>query len=381
MEQLREEALKFIRVPKNLVFLILGPLVFTLLFGAVYVNDYLNDIPVAVYDQDHSGLSRMIRQTFDNSDRFVVTADPATEGAFKALVEAKAVHLGVFIPKGFEEDIARGRETGALLLVDGANIAIGNNALATAGEILNTLNGGITARVMTGKNASPEEALGLAQLFQFRGPVLFDAKLTYKTYVLPGLLTVLIQQLFLTVFVPGFIEDPVNPLRKGLVYIGAALLAYALCLLVLSRVFGLVFAGSLWIAVLLMGFYLLCLLGSAMTLGALLRNRLAATQVCMMLSMPTFLLAGYVWPAEQMPAALTVLVKLFWPLPYMVGPVRDLLVKGAPVSSFGGSLAGAAVFGIVWFFIGSWLTRRRLGVVKADEGIAPDATVQGVKAS
>lgn len=360
MEQLLEEALKFIRVPKNLVFLILGPLVFTLLFGMVYANDYLNDIPVAVFDQDHSGLSRMIRQSFDNSDRFVVVADPMTEATFRALVEEKQVHLGVFIPKGFEGDIARGRKTGALLLVDGANIAIGNNALATAGEILSTVNGGITAKVMTGKNASPEEAMSLAQLFQFRGPVLYDAKLTYKTYVLPGLLTVLIQQLFLTVFVPNYIEDPVNPMKKGLVYSGAALLSYALCLLLLNRVFGLVFAGSPWAAILLVGFYLLCLLGSAMTLGALLRSRLAATQVCMMLSMPTFLLAGYVWPAAQMPSALTVLVKLFWPLPYMVGPVRDLLVKGAPVSSFAGSLAGAAAFGVAWFLFGSWLTRRRL---------------------
>jgi len=310
MSILREETLKFAAVPKNLIFLILGPLFFTLLFGFVYYNDYLNDITVGVLDQDHSATSRMIIQTFDDSDRFAVTETPVNQQEFKALMTEKKIHLGVFIPPGFEKDIRRGRDTGALLLVDGANIAIGNNALATAGEILNTLNGGISIKVFEGHNASPESAEKLARLFQFQGRVLYDAKLSYKYYVMPGLLIVMVQQLFLAVFVPNFIEDPLNPLHKAVVYIGAAVLSYGLCLIVLQSVIGVRFAGNpLW-AVLLMALYLACLLGTAMTLAALLRTRLLATQVCMMLSMPTFLLSGYVWPISQMPPVLTFIIQL-----------------------------------------------------------------------
>lgn len=361
MQILREEGLKFLKVPKNLIFLILGPLFFTFFFGMVYYNDYLNDITVGVFDQDHSATSRMILQTFDDNDRFIVTETPGTQDAFKALMAEKKIHLGVFIPKGFEKDIRRGRDTGALLVVDGANIAIGNNALATAGEILNTLNAGVSIKVFEGKNASPESAEKLAKLFQFQGRVLYDSKLSYKYYVMPGLLMVLIQQLFLAVFVPNFIEDPVNPLRKCLVYSSAALLSYTLSLFVLKQVVGVHFNGSFLTAILLMGLYLFCLLGSALTLAALLRSRLVATQVCMMLSMPTFLLAGYVWPISQMPGALTLMVKLCWPLIHLLGPIRDVLVKGTSVGVFSGNLASVMVFGVVWFVIGSRLVKIRLG--------------------
>lgn len=361
MLTLRDEAIKFIRVPKNLVFLILGPLFFTLLFGFVYYNDYLNDITVGVFDQDHSATSRMIIQTFDDSDRFAVTESPSNQQDFKALMSDKKIHMGVFIPQGFEKDIRRGRDTGALLLVDGANIAIGNNALATAGEILNTINAGVSIKVFEGHDASPESAEKLAKFFQFQGRVLYDSKLSYKYYVMPGLLMVLIQQLFLAVFVPNFVEDPVNPVRKCIVYTSVAVFSYALCLLALNKVVGIEFGGNPVLAVAMMAVYLFCLLGSAMTLGALLKTRLVATQVCMMLSMPTFLLAGYVWPVSQMPPVLTFGVKLIWPLIHLLSPIRDILVKGTQISAFSGDIAAVAAFGVVWFFIGSWLVKVRLG--------------------
>ncbi len=375
MRILREETLKFIKVPKNLIFLILGPLFFTLFFGFVYYNDYLNDISVGVFDQDHSPTSRMIIQTFNDSDRFAVTETPSNRQDFENLMRSGKVNLGVFIPRDFERDIRRGRDTGALLLVDGANIAIGNNALAAAGEILNTLNAGVSIRIFEGHDANPESAEKLARLFQFQGRVLYDLKLSYKYYVLPGLLMVLIQQLFLAVFVPNFIEDPVNPLRKCVVYTSAAVLSYSMCLIALKNTIGIGFSGNLVSAVILMAVYLFCLLGSSMTLAALLRTRLIATQVCMMLSMPTFLLAGYVWPVSQMPPMLTFIVKLNWPLIHLLSPIRDILIKGTPIGVFYGNIAAVMAFGVSWFFIGSWLVKVRLIQEKKVVGLPVKSTI------
>lgn len=382
MQTLREEALKFLRVPKNYVFLVFGPLILTLVFGFVYTNDYLNDITVGVFDQDHSSTSRMILKTFDDSDRFQVTETPSNQMDFKGLMDDHKIHLGVFIPKGFEQDIKRGRDTGALLIIDGANIAIGNNALATASEVLSTLNAGVSIKVFEGKSVNPDSAEKLAKLFQIQGRVLYDSKMSYKYYVMPGLVMVMIQQLFLAVFVPNFIDDPVNPIRKCVVYGVAAVLSYGLCLLTLEHVLNVHFNGSISLALLLMALYLFCLLGTAMTLGSIFRNRMIATQVCMMLSMPTFLLAGYVWPVSQMPPVLTIGVKLLWPLIHMVCPIRDILVKGTPLSVFYGNIAVLLVFGAVWFVIGSKLVKIRLsGVIEEKskekaEGIMTEAVEQ-----
>ncbi len=363
MPKLREEAIKFVKVPKNLVFLLMGPIIFAIIFGFVYYNDYLNDITVGVYDQDHSATSRMIIQTFDDSDRFQVTQTPSTQQDFKALMDNREIHLGVFIPKGFEQDIKRGRDTGALLLVDGANIAIGNNALATAGEVLNTLNGGVAIKVFEGKSLNPDSAEKLAKLFQIQGRVLYDSKMSYKYYVLPGIIMMVVQQLFLAIFVPNFVEDPVNPLQKALLCIGTVMLSYSASLVFLDHVIGVHFAGSKLLAIALLTLYLFCLMGTAMTLSAIFRNRMIATQICMMLSMPTFLLAGYVWPVSQMPPILTFAVKLTWPMIHMLCPMRDMLVKATPLHMFYGNIATLLVFGAVWFAIGSRLVKIRLGGV------------------
>lgn len=361
MQTLREEIQKFVKSPKTIIILMLGPLIFTLLFGAVYYNDYLNDIPVGVFDQDHSSTSRMIVKTFEDNDRFNVVVGIANKTEFEALLDSKKIHLGVFIPKDFEKNVKRGRTTGALLVVDGTNIAIGNNAVATASEILNTLNAGVTVKVMEGKNASVEEANKLARIFQFQSRTLYDPKLSYKYYVMPGLVMVLVQQLFLAVFVPNFIDDPVNPIRKGIVYTVAGTISYGICLLALHSASGIEYAGFPLIPVGLMWVYLMCLLGSALTLGALLRNRLLATQFCMMLSMPTFLLSGYVWPAEQVPIAVNMLIKLFWPLADAIVPVRDILIKGTSPAVYAGQFISLLVFGTVWLAIGLRLSKKRLG--------------------
>lgn len=375
MPKLREEAIKFIRVPKNLVFLLIGPIIFAVIFGFVYYNDYLNDITVGVYDLDHSATSRMIIQTFDDSDRFEVTETPSTQQDLKNLMDSRRIHLGVFIPKGFEQDIKRGRDTGALLLVDGANIAIGNNALATAGEVLNTLNAGVSIKVFEGKGANPDSSENLAKLFQIQGRVLYDSKMSYKYYVLPGLIMMVVQQLFLAIFVPNFVEDPINPLQKAVICIGTVMLSYSASLIFLENVIGVHFAGSKLLAIALVTLYLFCLMGSAMTLSAIFRNRMIATQLCMMLSLPTFLLAGYVWPVSQMPPVLTFAVKLMWPLIHMLCPVRDILVKATPLHMFYGNIATLLVFGAVWFIIGSKLVKIRLGGVMEAKSKANPARI------
>lgn len=376
MPKLREEAIKFVKVPKNLVFLLIGPIIFAIIFGFVYYNDYLNDITVGVYDLDHSATSRMIIQTFDDSDRFQVTQTPSNQQDFKTLMDNREIHLGVFIPKGFEKDIKRGRDTGALLLVDGANIAIGNNALATAGEVLNTLNAGVAIKVFEGKNINPDSAEKLAKLFQIQGRVLYDSKMSYKYYVLPGIIMMVVQQLFLAIFVPNFVEDPVNPLQKALLCIGTVMLSYSASLVFLDHVIGVHFAGSKLLAIALLTLYLFCLMGTAMTLSAIFRNRMIATQICMMLSMPTFLLAGYVWPVSQMPPVLTFAVKLTWPMIHMLCPMRDMLVKATPLHIFYGNIGTLLVFGAVWFAIGSKLVKIRLsGAIEEKNKEAADRVI------
>lgn len=370
--RLIEEIKKFFKVPKNTFLLIVGPLVFTLIFGFCYYNDYLNDIPTAVLDMDHSTMSRMIIKDFSDSDRYQVIKYAKSTEELKQLIADKTVHLGLFIPPNFSADIKAKRGTSALMMIDGSNIAMGNNALATGTEILNTINAGVAMKVIESKNIPPNQAESYAKLFQFQSRVLWDSKLSYKYYMMPGMLIVLIQQMFLTVFIPNFIEDKRNILQKCLVHVVVALASFCISLYVLHDIVGVKFIGNEWVAVTLMGVYLFCLLGVSMTIGALFKDRQKATQFCMMLSMPTLLTSGYMWPVYAMPKSVLYITKVIWPLIYIITPIKDILIKDTPVHFFYGQLFQMLIFGVVWFFIGYYLVKKMNPIViEEDEEFDP----------
>ncbi len=354
------ELKKFFSVPKNLVFMILGPLALTMFFGYVFSNDYVNGIPIAVYDMDSSALSRSVIDNFSNDDRYNIMYYTNDLESIKALVDTKQVYLGLVIPENFQKDMKSKKGTSAALLVDGTNIAIANNAVATASEILNTINAGVNIQFLSGKGTPESLSENYAKLFQFNTRILWDQKLSYRYYIMPGMVLVLIQQLFLSVFVINYIKDQENAILKALIHIVTAMFSYMICLFLLRGVLNVNVIGNIGIASAIVGVYLVCLTGIGMTIGAVTKNPLRATQFCMMMSLPTFLTAGYVWPIFKMPAIITFAIKLFWPLIYMVSPLRDYLIKGSFPTGFGNGLIQLLIFGVIWMVIGRWVSKKSL---------------------
>ncbi len=355
-----EELKKFFSVPKNLVFLIAGPLFFTLLFGYVYSNDYLDHVPLAVLDLDQSPLSRTIVKEFDDHAKYDLLYYVEDSESLEQLIKDKKVKIGLFIPPKFERDIKSKKGATAALVVDGTNIAIGNNAIAGGSEILNTINAGITIKTLEGKSVPPRLASNYAQFFKINTRILWDEKLTYKTYMLPGMILVLVQQLFLSIFVVNYIQDGKNIKEKAFIHIGVATLSYFICLFTMKNVLHILVRGNLVVATGLVLIYLCCLTGTALTIGAVTRDRLKATQFCMMMSLPTFMLAGYIWPVFKMPVSVTLFSKMVWPLIYLLSPLRDYVIKGVFPTGFTNTLVGLLIFGVVWLVIGVKMSKKLL---------------------
>lgn len=340
--------------------MIFAPLFFTLFFGWVYSSDYLNDIPIAVFDRDGSQLSRSIAESFSEDQRYEVTYTPNSMEEMQQLIETKKVYMGLILPEHFEKDIKSKKGSKAALIVDGSNIAISNSAMASATEILNTLNTDITIDYLKAKGSPLSQSEKYAGLFQVDSRILWDPKLSYKYYIIPGLVLVLAQQLFLSVFVVNYIKDNENLWHKVTLHVAISAGTYYLCLVMMQRILHISLIGNLGIATALVAAYLFSLIGVAMAIGALIKDELKATQFCMMLSMPTFLMAGYVWPILKMPAFVTGLVKLLWPLVYMVSPLRDYLIKGSLPYDFGLAFSEMALFGLLWGGVGYYLNTHPL---------------------
>lgn len=86
-----------------LIFFILVPLGYPLLYSWIYNNEVVRDVPVAIVDMSHSQESRKFIREFD--------ASPDTHAAYycnnledaKNLVGKQAVHGVLYFPSDFQE--------------------------------------------------------------------------------------------------------------------------------------------------------------------------------------------------------------------------------------------------------------------------------------
>jgi len=342
---------------RSIAILTAGPIFFTLLFGGIYLNDYYNSIPFAVSDNDNSQLSRMIVSQFERSEKYELAGYADSPAELKSMLDSKKAHIGLYIPADFEKNVKALKSPTAAVIVDGSNIAVANNAQSKATEIISTISAGASIKAMEARGFTPDTALNLAKIINIESRNLYDPKLTYKMYMMPGFIVILVQQLFMSALTPKLLDrGRISFNAAGFSLLGA--LVYSVCMLLGRHALGMDFTGSIATASLYVFLMLLALSGVAAIIAFSFGDALRATQLCMMLSMPTFLTAGYVWPLEQIDPALKAVVGAVWPAIYAVSPIRDVLIKNAPLNQFTVELLSLLAFGLFWGAAGYYVSKR-----------------------
>ena len=103
----RKEMVQVVKDEGVLIFFVIVPLVYPLLYSWIYNNESIHDVPVCVVDESHSQLSRQfIRMCDATSDvRIAYYAQDLDEA--KSLVSRQIVKGIYLIPSSFESDVYR----------------------------------------------------------------------------------------------------------------------------------------------------------------------------------------------------------------------------------------------------------------------------------
>ena len=354
-----------------MIILFIGPLFLTLYMGSVYLHDYVNDISVAILDEDGSSLSRMIGQEFDDSERFIVTNYPRSRSELEALINSGQAEFGVWIPEDFQDQASTYQSTEVLVIMDGTNIVVANNAYAQASLIIQSISAGIEMKLIEGKGVAPQIAETIALVFNVGERVLFDSKMTYMNYLIIGFLAVFLQQLLMAAMGSTLIRHK-ETLSKGKVSHKALATSSALiigfipsalvCMLILKLFFHVPMVGSIGLIILMTLLFLLSLTGPALVLASITKDRVSYSQFSLMLSLPTFVSSGCVWPVEQMPKLLEIMIRLLWPLINYAKAVQEIIIKGRGLASVITNIWQLLAYGIVWLIIGAFLYKRAFAI-------------------
>jgi len=349
----RKEIIQLRRDPRSLALAFLLPVFLLILFGYAITWD-VNDISLAVLDHDNSRESRELIDRFRSSGYFTLKERIEREGDLDPLLARGRVQIGLIIPPDFSANLGSGRPALLQAIVDGSDANTATTILGYTRAIALRYSSLVLLR--GAKPATPVVS---------ESRVWYNEDLTSRNMIVPGLVAVIMMIIAamltsLTIareWERGTMEQlaatPVTRqevvLGKLLPYLGIGLFDVIVVSLIGVWLFDVPFRGNALLLMMLSFFFLAGSLGLGLFISAVAKSQLLATQVSMLVTfLPAFLLSGFMFAINVMPAPLQAVTFLV-PARYFLVVTRGIFLKGVGVEVLriqGWLMIGFAVIGI-----------------------------------
>jgi ABC-2 type transport system permease protein len=329
LAQVRKELTELWRDRLTLALALVLPVLLLLLLSKA-TSLTVTDIPVAVQDLDHTPSSRQYLEAVGGSLSFKAMALPSDMSPERAL-DRNLARAALIIPPHFERQLNRGETAEVQWLIDGTDANTANVLRGKAAAITQSFN----SRIQTRASRVPIQP----QIRYWFNPGREDLKyfgpgvLAFGMALFPTLLAALALsregelKTILQVYVSS-ITACEYLLGKVIAYAIVAWAEWIAGMIVLLVGFGLSLAGDPTPLLITTFFYLLCTTCFGAMLGAAIPNQAAAIQAAQLGGFLTsFLLAGYIFPVENIPQPLR-LLSSFVPMRYYLDVIRDAFLRG-----------------------------------------------------
>jgi ABC-2 type transport system permease protein len=365
-----KEFLHILRDPLSLAMALAVPLMMLLLFGYALSLD-VDRIPTVIYDADRSAQSRDLVARFEGSRFFRIVAYAESDRAIEEAIDRGECLIGVWVPKDFSRELARGELSPVQLLVDGSD---SNTASIALGYVRGML-GDYSANL----RASAIEKRGAGQFLPAIDPrirVWYNPELASKNYIIPGLIAVILMIIAalltsLTIareFELGNLELLMStPLRPAEIVLGKMSAYFSLGIadaliagLVGVFVFDVPLRGSIADLSAVTCLFLFGALSWGLFISALTRSQLMAYQLSIISSfLPAFLLSGFIYSIENMPAVIQAISHIV-PARYFVALLKGIFLKGVSIATMPYDVLFLALYAALVFFAATRQLHRKL---------------------
>ncbi len=348
------------------------PAVTFVLLAFIYQAGALRKVSVAIADQDHSKLSRLLVQYVNSSPDMQVTyyldSGDDLETFFLNHAEKAVYH----IPKGFQQTIMRGEQATFQVLTNSSNIVYGNVLQRDAMLIGATLSTGVTMEKLVAQGLTPRQAFNLSMPISVNSKPLFNPIYNYLYYLVPGLMTVLLQMILFFVATRsinnelemGTFSELVEVAgRKSInIVIGKAIalflmgFAVTMYIALVFLMFDIPFKDKEFELLVLFSVFLLVNIMLGLMLSATIDDQILALDIAFFYNSPAFVFSGFTFPMFGMPF-FNSLYAQFIPYTHFLHAFFKVYQIGAPFGYIYPELVGLGIFLAVGFFT-TWLGLR-----------------------
>jgi len=314
----RQEMRQVVRDEGVLIFFILVPLAYPLLYSWIYNNEVVRDVPVVVVDDSHSELSRQFTRMCDASPDVRVLCHAADMDEAQSLVSRQLAKGIYHIPSEFDYNISRMEQATVGVYCDMSLMLTYQAIYQTAVSVTQTMGAAIQTK-LSHPYTRREAAIGVQPLEVDEVP-LFNPSGGYGSSILPAVLMLILQQtLVLGIGLSaGTAREtnryheliPIDRHYQGIFrIIGGKFLCYfmiyavmgAYLTLVVPRMFSFPQLARWHDLLMLMLPYVIACIFFGMIVSCIVRYRENVMLLIVFVSIPLLFLTGISWPQSSIP--------------------------------------------------------------------------------
>lgn len=193
----KAELLAIFKDTGALLILFLALIIYPVIYGIAYKKEVLRDIPVAMVDLDGTASSRLLTRMADATEEMNVTHRVGSLLEAEQLFYEGKVGGVLMVPSDFEKNILSGQQASVSIYSDAGYFLAYKQTLTGAMQSIGTFSGGVEVRRLMAKGAAPEQALERRDPIGLNTVMLFNPTGGYNSFVIPGLIMVILQQTLL----------------------------------------------------------------------------------------------------------------------------------------------------------------------------------------
>jgi ABC-2 type transport system permease protein len=342
---------------------IILPFIVAILLFVIFKNAVLREIPIAIFDEDHSELSQLITRYISSTPSMQIVVFTNSLDELKKDFKTDEVSAGFHFPKGMESTIKDGKQSNVELFMNTMNLVKSNTVMKDGSTIIKTISGGAFLQKLRSNGMMENQAMGLVNPIQIETKILFNPSYSYLIYLVPALVTfVLHMAVFLasvllisTEFTEKTFSDllktadnkiPAIIIGKAVPHLTIQLMNVIILMGIFYSLFGINIAGSVFTAILFTFFFLIVVFFFGLMISSLFHDLMFSTELALFLTTPAFILSGLSFPLRIMPDIHSTYAQLM-PYTHFIEGFIKIYQMGVPIQYLAPQFLKLSIFIII----------------------------------
>jgi len=349
-------------------FMLIGGAIELLLIGWATSRPITN-LPLMIWDQDHSPASRELVLALENTGTFLIEDQVQSLSPIEDALNRGDINAALIIPPDYSTQLTspQGKPTLSVIL-NGAESIPAREAQRAIEGVVRDLGEQV---VLQHLGLNPEQTAG----FNFSLRVWFNETLSEAYYTTPAELGLMLEFTILLFAAMTFSREkefgtleqmlvmPFSSLEiilgKAIPVILVGLVDFGLMLGVIHFAFHVPIRGSVLLLFVLAFGYTIVELGKGMAISVFSKSQHQAFLIVLMIGMIDFMFLGYAVPVESMPRIMQLLANII-PAHHWLNILRSILLKGSGLASLWSSILALVILGIIINTFSLLYVRRKL---------------------